>query len=125
MTQNAAVDAAVSVIDYTIGENVDTLRRRAKLTTAALGREFQVSGPAMSLKLHGKRAWSAFDIQFAAQLFGVRMAQLVGEEPLPEPNSPATVTDFASVKRVTKQRHPNPNVGVLPVVHLNEWRRAS
>jgi hypothetical protein len=93
----AATDGAVSVIDYVIGENVATLQRRAGLTNAQVGNHFGVSGPAMSLKLHGKRAWSALDVQRAASLFGVRMAQLTGEEPMPEPTAPASVTDISGL----------------------------
>lgn len=94
-----AIDQAVSVIDFTIGENVDTLRKRARMTKAELAARFGIGGPAMSLKLSGKRAWSAADVLFAAQLFDVRMAQLQGEEPMPEPTSPATVTDIATRTR--------------------------
>lgn len=101
MTQGNAVSAAVSVIDYTIGENADRLRRRAGLTVGELGARFGVSPSAMSLKLQGKRGWSAFDTQKAARLFGVSFAQMVGETPLPGPDAPATVVDIAdfSAKR--------------------------
>lgn len=101
MGQNA-VEQAVSVIDYTIGENVDTLRKRAGFTKDALGARFGVGGSAMSLKISGKRAWSAQDIQFAAELFGVRMAQLQGEESMPEPDAPATVTDITTKNRMRR-----------------------
>ncbi len=102
MTHTAAVDAAVSAIDYTIGENVETLRRRAGLSVAELGAQFQLSGSAMSLKLRGKRSWSALDTHLAARLFGVRMAQLQGEEALPEPSAPASVTDISDL--IAKRR---------------------
>ena len=107
MTQTA-VEAAVSAIDYVIGENVDTLRRRAGLTKAQLATRFQVSPSAMSLKLSGKRAWSALDVQAVARMFGVRMAQVQGEEPLPDPTSPAVITDITPMlskrERVAKLR---------------------
>ena len=107
MTQTA-VEAAVSAIDYVIGENVDTLRRRAGLTKAQLATRFQVSPSAMSLKLSGKRAWSALDVQAVARIFGVRMAQVQGEEPLPDPTSPAVITDITPMlskrERATKLR---------------------
>lgn len=103
-----AVEAAVSAIDYVIGENVDTLRRRAGLTKAQLATRFQVSPSAMSLKLSGKRAWSALDVQAVARMFGVRMAQVQGEEPLPDPTSPAVITDITPMlskrERATKLR---------------------
>lgn len=108
MTPNAAVDAAVSAIDYAIGENVDTLRRRAGMTTAELAKRFRVAPSAMSLKLHGKRAWSALDTQLAARLFGVRMAQLLGEEQLPDPTAPATITDIADL--IARRRPVGPAV---------------
>lgn len=97
MTQEA-VAKAVSVIDYTVGEITDTLRRRAGMTTAALGERFGLSASAMSLKLRGQRAWSARDIHDAAQMFGVRMAVLTGEEPMPDPTSPAIITDFSAAR---------------------------
>lgn len=120
MTQNAAVDAAVSAIDYTIGENVDTLRRRTGMSIVGLGQQFQVTGPAMSLKLHGKRAWSALDTQLAAHLFGVRIAQLVGEEALPEPTAPATITDITSL--IAKKRKVGPT-GIEPMTSTVEYGR--
>lgn len=92
MNENEAVNAAVSGIDFTVGENVNTLRRRAGMTNATLGRMFRLSSPAMSLKLRGLRAWSARDIQAASEVFGVRMAQLQGEEPLPAPTAPGRIT---------------------------------
>lgn len=94
MTQEALA-RAVSVIDFTIGENVDTMRRRSGLTTAALGERFGVSASAMSLKLRGQRSWSAQDLHDASRLFSVRIAVLIGEEPLPDPSAPAVVSDFA------------------------------
>lgn len=98
--RKSAVEEAVSEIDYTIGDNVNTLRRRARLTNAALGRHFSISASAMSLKLSGKRAWSSVDTQLAARLFGVRMAQLQGEEPMPEPTTPAVVAEIVPIKEV-------------------------
>lgn len=95
MSQGTAIDAAVSVIDYTIGENADLLRRRAGLSVGELGARFGVSPSAMSLKLAGKRAWSAFDTQKVARLFGVSLAQMVGEAPLPGPDAPAAIIDIA------------------------------
>lgn len=121
MEQNA-VEQAVSVIDYTIGENVDTLRKRAGFTKDALGARFGVGGSAMSLKISGKRAWSAQDVQFAAELFGVRMAQLQGEEAMPEPDSPATITDIATRGRKTRSKEYGSGVSREPVT-LADYRR--
>lgn len=122
MTQTA-VEAAVSAIDYVIGENVDTLRRRAGLTKAQLATRFQVSPSAMSLKLSGKRAWSALDVQAVARMFGVRMAQVQGEEPLPDPTSPAVITDITPMlskrERATKLRTTDYKYGVTS---LAEYR---
>ena len=123
-----AVDAAVSAVDYTIGENVDTLRRRAGLSVAELGSRFQLSGSAMSLKLHGKRSWSALDTHLAARLFGVRMAQLFGEEALPEPTAPATVTDISALiaqRRSSELPGLDSNqepIGSRPVASLDDYR---
>lgn len=104
MAQNAAAEAAVSGIDYTIGENVDILRRRSGLSNELLGRYFDLGASAMSLKLRGKRSWSALDVHTAAQIFGVRMAQLQGEEPMPEPTAPATVIDIGAARGSAKRK---------------------
>jgi transcriptional regulator with XRE-family HTH domain len=103
---DTAVAEAVSVIDYVIGENVDTLRKRRGFTNETLGAKFGVTGPAISLKLRGRRAWSAADVKFAADLLGVRMGVLYGEEPMPEPGADINVTSIASRprKRALKQR---------------------
>lgn len=124
----AATDDAISVIDYVIGENVATLQRRAGMTNAVLGTHFGVSGSAMSLKLRGKRAWSALDVHRAATLFGVRMAQLNGEESLPEPTAPATITDISALvgrRRSSELPGLDSNqepIGSRPVASLDEHR---
>lgn len=124
LMNQSATDAAVSVIDYVIGENVATLQRRAGLTNGELGAHFGVTASAMSLKLHGKRAWSALDVQRAATIFNVRMGQLVGEEPMPSPTAPATVTNLNEERL---KRGPRPVIDVKQlhssaVTNMFEWR---
>lgn len=118
----AVTDTAVSVIDYTIGENVDILRRRAGLSIGEIGMRFGVTPSAMSLKLRGKRAWSAQDLHHASRLFSVRMAQLTGEEKMPEPTAPATVSDITDL--LARRREVDP-AGLEPTTSTVESPRSA
>lgn len=94
----------VSEIDYAIGDRVETLMRRAGYNKTTLGRVFQLSPSAMSLKLRGQRSWSAVDVSLAAATVGVRVAVLYGEEPMPEPTLPARVTPLDTSKNAANRR---------------------
>lgn len=98
MTSQDAVAQAVSLIDYTIGENVRTLATRRGYNNTTLGAEFGMGASAMSLKIRGRRAWSADDVARVAKLLGVRMSVILGEERMPDPASEATVTDISTRK---------------------------
>ena len=75
-------------LDYAIGERVDTLRRRFGYSHDEFGAILGVGGSAVSLKLRGKRGWSAMDVKTSADVLGVRVAVLYGDEPMPEPTRP-------------------------------------
>ncbi len=97
------ISTIVSEIDYAVGDRVETLMRRAGYNKTTLGRVFNVSPSAMSLKLRGKRAWSIADIQLAARTLNVRMAVLLGEEPMPEPTLPAPVVQLDVTRNAERQ----------------------
>ena len=102
-----ALSKVVSEIDYAIGDRVNTLMRRAGMNRTDMGHEFTLSPSAMSLKLRGYRSWSANDVQHAARLLDVRMAVLLGEEPMPEPTLPAPVTQLDTARNSGKLRSDN------------------
>ena len=102
MNDSAKAEQIVSELDYAIGDRVETLMRRAGYNRTSLGHVFDLGASAMSLKLRGRRAWSVVDLQRASAILGVRMAVLVGEEPMPEPTLPAVVTVLDTSKNAAK-----------------------
>lgn len=90
---------AADNLDYAIGDRVNTLMRRHGHTRKSLGEVFGLGDSAMSLKLSGKRQWSAYDVKLAAGEFQVTVGVLYGTEPMPEPIRPARVTPIGTPKR--------------------------
>lgn len=115
----------VSEIDYAIGDRVNTLMRRAGMNRTDMGHEFSLSPSAMSLKLRGYRAWSANDVRLAARLLRVRMAVLLGEEPMPEPTLPAPVTLLDPSRNANRPLSDYSDDRLAPVAALADWKRGA
>lgn len=114
---------AADDLDYAIGDRVNTLMRRRGYTRKSMGVVFGLGESAMSLKLNGKRTWSAFDVRLAADELNVTVAVLYGDEPMPEPTRPARITSIDTTKNAGNQR--TTDYGYEDsVVHVDFGRRA-
>jgi hypothetical protein len=73
----------VDDLDYEIGDRVNTLMRRQRHTRQSLGAILGIGPSAMSMKLSGRRTWTARDVKVAAHALEVTVGVLYGEEPMP------------------------------------------
>lgn len=77
---------------YQLADRARTLRgRNPQLTLAVCGNLMGVTESMASLKFKGSK-WSAFEVRAIADAFKVSTAVLYGDEPMPEPTRPASVT---------------------------------
>ena len=102
MTEIATPDPE-GEMEYAIGDRASTLRRRAGLTLVECGRIIGVTESSASLKFNGKGKWSAWEVHEMAATLGVTVSVLYGDEPMPEPTRPATVTTLDVSRNIEKE----------------------
>lgn len=91
-----------SALHYAIADRASTLRRRRGMTLTQCGNIMGVTESSASLKFSGKGKWSAWEVQQMADTFGVSVAVLYGDESMPEPTRPATVTELDTSKNANR-----------------------
>ncbi|WP_368731381.1 helix-turn-helix domain-containing protein [Leucobacter sp. OAMSW11] len=64
--------------DETIGERVHQLMWRARLSQTSFAPELGIGQAALSMKLRGRRGWSADELRTIARYFGVSTDYLFG-----------------------------------------------
>ena len=87
---------------YAIADRASTLRRRRGMTLTQCGAIMGVTESSASLKFSGKGKWSAWEVRRMADTFEVTVGVLYGDEPMPEPNRPATVTTLDTTKNANR-----------------------
>lgn len=87
-----ALQEEVANLDYAIGDRINTLLHRHSLTRKTFGAKLGIGPSGMSLKIGGRRTWSATEVKIAADILGVKVGVLYGEDPMPDPARPTVVT---------------------------------
>ena len=98
-----ALQEEVADLDYAIGDRVNTLMHRHGYTRKAFGAKLGLGQSGMSLKISGQRTWTATEVCLAAGYLGVTVSVLYGDEPMPEPTRPATVTALDVSRNIEKE----------------------
>jgi transcriptional regulator with XRE-family HTH domain len=70
-------------MDEVIGERVHTLAWRNGMTNAAIAREMEIDPATFSRRLRGERGWTASEVFWLSERFGVSLNVLYGVEPIP------------------------------------------
>jgi hypothetical protein len=112
-----ALEQTIIDIDYAIGDRVNTLMHRHGYTRKAFGLLLGLGQSAMSLKVGGHRPWTAMEVKVAADVLKVNVAVLYGDEAMPEPTRPATVTTLDTSKNAVGP------TGLDPVTSTVEYGR--
>ncbi|TFC30205.1 hypothetical protein E3O55_08315 [Cryobacterium sp. MDB1-18-2] len=90
MPSNELIDVSPNPrIDEVIGDTVHQLMWRARETQTSLAPLLSLGQSALSLKIRGRRPWSALEVDVMARHFGVSPAVLFGFEPIPDGWAPS------------------------------------
>jgi transcriptional regulator with XRE-family HTH domain len=106
-------------LDEVVGERVHMLMWKAKITQTAMARQMGVDQSALSKRIRGERGWSLDDVEAAASILGVSVANLLDRNwytprdsnPEPADIGSAVVRSIDSAPSIARRFVPNPNGG--------------